>query len=139
MATKTPQPIIHTFKEINKGKYKTTKHYELIDVSMGHSLLSNLLNISKNQNCAFSMPEYWLKVKQDKIWSNYITGLFKTERKNTFKGDSNRRQNLLIFKFSKGTDILTVYYFKDYFTRNIGLVQKYLPMKTKKRAVQLPL
>jgi hypothetical protein len=126
MTTQTPLPITHIFKEINKGKFKSTKHYELVEVSNGTSLLSEALNISKNQNCAQSMPEFWLKIKQGKNWSKfYITGLFKTDQRNIFKGDHNRRQNLLMFKYSEDTEILTVYYFRNYFTKDLS---KILPL-----------
>jgi hypothetical protein len=119
------QPIIYIYQEINKGKYKSTKHYELLNVS-GVSQLSEAINKSKNQNCAQSMPEFWLKIKQGKNWSkNYLTGLFKTNVKNVFKGDHNKRQHLIIFKFSDDTDTLTVYYFKNYYTNELS---KILPL-----------
>jgi len=122
MATQTT-PIIHIYKEVNKGKYRSVKHFELIEAKNGISLLSKLINISKNRNCALSMPDYWLKVKQGKNWSKRcLTGLFKTPIKNLYKGDHNKRQNLLIFKFNDEVDTLRVYYFKNYYTNELSKV-----------------
>ena len=126
MATQTPQPVIHVFKEINEGKYRTTKHYELQEVINGKTLLSNLLNISKNQNCALSMPDYWLKVKLDNKWSGCLTGLFKTEVNLIYKGDINHKKHLVIFKFSSNASILTVYYFKKYYTTDLSNVSQFI-------------
>ncbi|MCF6348710.1 MAG: hypothetical protein L3J20_10490 [Flavobacteriaceae bacterium] len=120
MATQIPQPVTHVFKEINEGKYKSVKHYELQEVLNGTTLLSNLINISKNQNCALSMPDYWLKIKQGKKWSGCLTGLFKTSKNNIFKGDINKRMHLLIFKFSDSASTLTVHYFQNYYTTDLS-------------------
>ena len=120
MATHTP--IIHIFKEINVGKYKSVKHYELIEVKNGSTQLSNLINISKDRNCAQSMPTYWLKIKQGKKWSRCLTGLFKTGIVNTFKGDIQRKRHLIIFKFSDSGNTLTAYYFLNYYTIDLSNV-----------------
>lgn len=123
MATQTPQPVTHIYKEVNKGKHLSVKHFELAEVLNGNSQLSELINISKNRNCAMSMPDYWLKIRQGAKWSKCITGLFKTGNKNLFKGDRDKKQHLLIFKFSDA-DILTVFYFKNYYTRDLSDVIK---------------
>ena len=122
MATHITKPITHIFKEINEGKYKSVKHYELIEVRNGTTFLSNSINISKDRNCAKSNPDYWLKIREGKKWSKNITGLFKVKAKLTYKGDDNHRQNLIIFKFSEGARELTAYYFKDYFTTDLSNV-----------------
>ena len=80
MNTATPQPVTHVYKEVNEGKYKSVKHYELQQCN-GTPLFSTLINISINQNCAQSMPDYWLKIREGKKWTKYITGLFKTSKK----------------------------------------------------------
>lgn len=121
MATQLQKPVTHIFKEINEGKYRSVKHYELVEVVNGNSLLSNQLNISKNRNCALSMPDFWLKIRQGKKWSNCITGLFKTGKSSIYKGDVNKRKHLLIFKFNDEVT-LTVYYFKNYFTNDLSRV-----------------
>jgi len=117
---KTPQPVIHNYKEVNKGKYKTVRHFELSKVINGKSKIVELINIRKNQNCAMSMPSFWLKGKQGKKWTkNYLTGLFKTEYKNIYKGDINRRKHLLIFKFNNEVEGLLIYYFQNYYTNDL--------------------
>ena len=118
MATQIQKPITHIFKEINKGKHRSVKHFELIEVINGNSLLSELLNISVNRNCALSMPDFWLKIRQGNKWSKCITGLFKTDIQTIYKGDVDKRKHLVIFKFSN-EDTLTVYYFKNYFTNDL--------------------
>jgi hypothetical protein len=122
MATHTPTPVIHVFKEIYEGKYRSVKHYELIEVKNGTTQLSNLINISKDRNCAQSMPDFWLKIKQGKKWSRCLTGLFKTGITNIYKGDTFKKKNLIIFKFSDRGNTLTAYYFLNYYTRNLSNV-----------------
>ena len=118
----TATPITHVFSEINEGKYKSVKHYELINVQNGTTQLSQLINISKNQNCAQSMPNYWLKIKNGKKWSNCITGLFKTGVSNIYKGDKDRKKNLIVFKFSDNAKTLTAFFFKNYYTKDLSKV-----------------
>lgn len=122
MATQRPQPIVHIFKEINKGKYRSVKHYELEKTKNGYSQLSETINISKNRNFALSMPLYWLKIRQGKKWSNWITGLFKTDTENVYKGDINKKEHLLIFKFSNDNDTLTIHYYKNYFVNDVSIL-----------------
>jgi len=126
MVTNIPQPIIHIYKEVNKGKYKTTKHFELVEVINGKSQLSEMINLSKNRNYALSMPDYWLKIRQGKKWSKNITGLFKTNVKFVYWGDYNFRQNLILFKFSINAETLTIYYFYNYFTNDLSNVLPFL-------------
>lgn len=126
MATRTPQPITHVFKEVNKGKYRSTKHFELVEVKNGSTQLSELINLSKNRNFALSMPEYWLKIRQGKKWSRFITGLFKTGNKFIFKGDHNKRQSLIIFSFSNDLETITIYYFKNYYTKDLSNVLPFI-------------
>ena len=118
MATITP--ITQVFSEINEGKYASVKHYELQSVLNGTTQLTEQLNISKNRNCAQSMPIYWLKVRNCKKWSNCITGLFSTTEKNIYKGDTNKKKNLVLFKFSDNAKTLTVYYYSDFYTKDLS-------------------
>lgn len=117
MATITP--ITHVFSEINEGKYASVKHYELQSVSNGTNQLSELLNISKNRNCAQSMPIYWLKIRNGKKWSKCITGLFSTTEKNIYKGDTEKKKNLVLFKFSDNAKTLTVYFYSSFYTKDL--------------------
>ena len=118
MATQKPQPVTHVYKEVNEGKFKSVKHYELFE-SSGTPLLSTLINISKDQNYAKSMPELWLRVRQDNKWTKYVTGLFKTSKKGIYKGDTQKKRNLLIFKFSGSGNTLTIEYYENFYTNSI--------------------
>ena len=114
------KPITHVFSEINEGKFKSVKHYELKEVKNGTTQLTEGLNISKDRNCAQSIPDYWLKIKNGKKWSSCITGLFKTGVKNIFKGDKDHKRHLIVFKFSDNAKTLTAYFFKDYYTNDLS-------------------
>ena len=121
MATVTP--ITHVFSEINEGKYKSVKHYELIEVNNGTTQLTELINISKNQNCAQSMPTYWLQIRKDNKWIKpYYTGLFKTWYPNIFKGDKDHKKHLLIFKFSRDCKTLIIDFYQDFYTNDLSKV-----------------
>ena len=41
-----PTPVTHIFKEINKGKYATLKHFELVEVLNGKPILEQTLQIA---------------------------------------------------------------------------------------------
>ncbi len=118
-------PFKYVYQEINEGKYKSTKHYELVDKE-SICYLSDKLNISRDRMYAKSNPDYWLKVRETTKWSHNITGLFKTNEKYLFKGDMYRKKDLLLFKFSDSAKTLTVYYFKGFYTQNIDLVLDYI-------------
>jgi hypothetical protein len=125
MATQT-LPVTYIFKEINIGKYNSVKHYEIVSNNGTQNNLFTLLNISKNRNFAQSMPDYWLKVKQGKKWSNCLTGLFKTSTQNIFKGDLYKKKDLLLFKFSDDADTLTICHFENYFTTDLSNVLQFI-------------
>jgi hypothetical protein len=118
----TATPVTHVFSEINEGKFKSVKHYELIEVQNGTTQLSEQINISKDRNCAQSMPDYWLKIKNGNKWSKCITGLFKTGYNNIFDGDLQKKKHLIIFKFSEDASTLTAYVFRDYYTNDLSKV-----------------
>ncbi len=128
MATQhTPIPVTHIYKEVIKRKYKSTKHFELVEVKSGKSQLSEIINLSKNRKFAKSNPDYWLKTRQDNKWSKKaLTGLFKTNRRFVYKGDENHRQHLILFKFSDDAETLTIYYFKNYFTGDLSKVLPFI-------------
>lgn len=119
----THKPITHIYNEINEGKYKSVKHYELKEVKNGDAKLTELINISKDRNCANSMPDFWLKEREGNKWKPYCTtGLFKTSFKMTYKGDKNRKKNLIIFQFSEDAHTLTAHYFTDFYTTDLSKV-----------------
>jgi hypothetical protein len=120
MNTATPKPIVHIFKEYNIGKFKTTRHYELENVSNGTNQLTDIINISKDRNCAQSMPEYWVQIREGKRWKKpRLTGLFKAGANLIFKGDTQKRTNLVLFKFSDNAETLTIYFYSNFYTKDI--------------------
>ena len=119
-----PKPTTHIYKEINEGKFKTTKHYELVQVDSGNQILSNSINVVVDRGFAKSAPNFWLKIRVGKRWVNF-TGLFKTSTPGIYfadKGINNRKEDLLIVKLSNYERDITVYYFKDYYTANLSEV-----------------
>jgi hypothetical protein len=120
MTTATPKPIVHVFKEYNIGKFKATKHYQLETVSNGTNQLTDIINISKDRNCAQSLPEYWIQIRDGNKWKKLrLTGLFKTSANLIFKGDTQKRTNLVLFKFSDNAETLTIYFYSNFYTRDI--------------------
>tara|TARA_R110002110_G_scaffold199752_5_gene410527 strand:+ start:1152 stop:1556 length:405 start_codon:yes stop_codon:yes gene_type:complete len=118
MAITTPQ--IYIYKEINVDKFGSTRHYELNSRENNFKQPSKLLNISENRKFAKADPVYWVKTHTGKKWNKKIlTGLFPAAMKDTYYGDINKRQHLLIFHFLDEGDCLLVYYFKNYYTRNL--------------------
>lgn len=118
MATATITPVIHIYKEINVGKYKSVKHYELISTKNGSNKLTDLINVSKDRNCAKSSPVFWLQIRKGNKWVKpRLTGLFKTSEKGFFKGDIDKRRCLLIFQFVNNG--LVIYYFENYYSGNL--------------------
>ena len=123
-----PKPTTHIYKEINEGKFKTTKHYELVQVDSGNQILSNLINVVVDRGFAKSDPHFWLKIRLGKRWESF-TGLFKTSTPGIYfadKGTNNRKEDLLIVKFSNYERDLTVYYFKGYYTANLSEVLRFI-------------
>ncbi len=120
MTTATATPIIHVFKEYNIGKFKSTKHYEIKTVTNGTNQLTDIINISKDRDCAQSMPEYWIQIREDNKWKKpRLTGLFKTSENLIFKGDTEKKKNLLLFRFSKDAETLTIYFYSNFYTKDL--------------------
>lgn len=121
-----PTPIRHVYKEINVGKYKTTNHYQIDEVTNGKQILSDLLKISLNRQFAKSSPQYWLYTKYSKVWKG-LTGLFKTSYSGIYHGDKGQnyiKEDLIIFQLSEDKNTLIVYYYKDYYTKDFERVIK---------------
>jgi hypothetical protein len=118
--TKQPKPVTHIFKEINKGQYRTIKHYELSEVKNGEPLLESTLQIADNRAFAKSKSMYWFTHRKNNKWViPRLTGLFATDKPNVFKGDIDNKTNLVLFAVDEVNDILKVHYDKNYSTHNI--------------------
>lgn len=122
MVTVKIQPVVHVYKEINEGKYKSVRHYELKDVQNGKNQLTELINISKDRGFAKSMPDYWLKLKEGKKWGANLTGLFKTTYKGIYIGDTQKKKNLIVFQFPEDEGKLVVHVFTGYYTTDLTTV-----------------
>ena len=125
MATqKTPHHNTYVYNEINIGKNTSTKHYKFNGLIESNDILTNLLNISKNRFYANSNPIYWAKTRKNNKWQTpCLTGLFKTEKCNIFIGDvdiNKVKTHTLVFVFSNNATTLTIYFFKNYYTRNLN-------------------
>lgn len=111
------KPIVLIYDATNLGKFKGTTHYELKEVInsiLTDTDLTELLNLSADRECAKSSPTYWLQVRHENKWHKpRLTGLFKTELQNIYKGDTQKGRNKLVFVFSDLRQTLTVYYFKN--------------------------
>ena len=113
-------PTRHVYKEINVGKFKTTNHYQIVEVSNGTQILSDLLNINLDRQFAKSSPKYWLSTREGNKWQR-LTGLFKTSYSPVYKGDkgqNNVKQDLIICHLADDKSSLIIYYFKDYYLKN---------------------
>lgn len=123
-----PKPTRHLYKEINQGKFKTTWHYSLVESTNDKPILSNLLNINIDRNCAKSSPKYWLSIRPKNKW-NRLTGLFNTFDKNYLigdKGKNNIKEDLIVCRFSEDKTFLIVYYFKKYYTNDLKKVIRFI-------------
>ena len=122
----TPNPIRHVYKEINVGKYKTTNHFQIVEVSNGEQILSDLLNLNLDRQFAKSAPQYWLSTREGNKWQR-LTGLFKTSYFYFYKGDkgqNNVKDDLIICQLSEDKSTLIVYYYEDYYTNDFERVIK---------------
>ncbi|MCB7482466.1 hypothetical protein [Christiangramia sediminis] len=118
MATQyIPTPVIHTYKEINAGKYASVKHYELDEVFNGKSLLSEKINIQKDRKYARSMPDYWLKIRNGNKWSKPLTGFFPTDYEGIYFGDVYYKKHLVLAEFLSNGKEVKIYYYQNYYTR----------------------
>lgn len=119
-----PQPTRHLYTEINQGKFKTTQHFSLVEVTGGKQILTDLLNVNLDRKFAKSKPTLWLNIRPDKKWVQF-TGLFKTRYEHYFMGDkgkNNIKEDLIICRFSEEKSVLIVYYFKGYYSTDIKKV-----------------
>jgi hypothetical protein len=111
------QPLKYEFKATKY--FKTTVHYSLVS-SSSKPQLSDKLNISESRNFAKSKPLFWCQERENNKWKTpRLTGLFPTSRENIYWGCKGRYQNLILFVFKDNQDSLTVYYYENFFTRNL--------------------
>lgn len=115
MRTATHQPTVLIFKEFNIGKSKTVRYYEIENGNISNTPLTKNLRLSNNRQFAKSNPKFWLSVRSPKKWvTPNLTGLFPTSTNNLFFGDTNFKENLILFKFSESHTLKIVFY-KGYY------------------------
>jgi len=118
-----PKPTIHVFQEFNEDKYRSVKHFELVEIKNSSNLLTTKINLSKDRGFAKSNPDYWVRTWQGSKWSaKTLTGLFKTKMPNVFFGYKGKKESLILFKFSNNGSTLTLYYFENFFTNDLTKV-----------------
>ena len=122
-----PKPSIHVFQEFNVGKYRSVKHFDLLEIKNGSSLLSTKINLSKDRGFAKSNPDYWVKLWSGNTWSKKtLTGLFKTKLPNVYFGYKGKKEHLILFKFSNDSNTITIYYFENFFTNDLTKVLEFI-------------
>ena len=121
--TATPTPITHTYNEINIGKYSSVRHYELQVVKNGSPQLEPKVQLANNRQFAKSMPLFWFTHRKGGKWMKpFLTGLFRTSKKDVYKGDISHKTNLVIFIIDDLNKTLTVQYYKGYFTHDTSAI-----------------
>ena len=109
------QPTVLIFKEFNIGKSKTVRYYELSEGNISNTPLTSELRLSNNRKFAKSNPKFWLSVRGPKKWlTPNLTGLFPTSANKLFFGDTNFKENLILFKFSEN-NTLEILFYKGYY------------------------
>ena len=113
----TQKPIKYTFKATKY--FSTTTHYSLVNAT-GKLLISDKLNIAESRDFAKSKPVFWCKEHNGKKWIKpCLTGLFETTKEEVFWGCRGKYKDLIVFAFYNNTTELHVYYYENYFTRNL--------------------
>ena len=124
---KISKPIIYVYKEIRVGKFSTTKHFELVNQNQDFNKFTNQVKITKDRCFARVQPIYWLHTRTGNKWDKpCLTGLFKTSKTNLFIGDSEKKKNLLLFKFSDSAHTLIIYCFENYYSYDLKDALKFL-------------
>ena len=115
------KPVKHEFKATKC--FKTTTHYTVKSEQPTTPLLTEKLNIAKSRGFAKSEPLYWCQERKNSKWvTPRLTGLFKTNKANVLWGCRGHYKDLILFVFKDNSETLTVYYFENYFTRNLDSI-----------------
>jgi hypothetical protein len=107
---------VYQFKELKVNKHSTI--YELTNTSQLTPFVTELVRIEKFQGYsnAYNLAEYY-RIRNTTNWhtSKQITGLWKTQIKEVFYGDTGRGsdRSLLMFKFSENRSRLNIFLFSQ--------------------------
>lgn len=119
-------PIKYVYSEIDEGKCKTTKYYQITESNEKY-LLTEKLRISLNRGFAKSKPNIWLSIRL-RIWVSF-TGLFYNSKYDFYigdKGHNNKKEDLIIVRFLNYQRTAVVYYFKGYYTDDLDKINHFI-------------
>ncbi|MCF1421041.1 hypothetical protein [Mangrovimonas futianensis] len=117
----------YNYKEVNVGKYSTTRHFELVYHSGENDIFSEKIKITNDRGFAKSNPDYWVTEKNDRKWNKQtLSGLFKTDISNIYHGDTKRGKTLLIFEFLKDEHELNLYYVENHTRKDLDQVLNFI-------------
>lgn len=120
MKIQMPEPTIHHYSEVNPGLIPNARHYELNQVVNGSPVFTEFIKISQDGKSTKSKPYFWLEIREDKKWKTpAVIGLFKTNFPGIFNKNSQHKKNLIIVKFGNDASQVTIYYFKDFYSRDL--------------------
>lgn len=122
---KIPQPTVYHY--VLDRKFGEVWHYNLLHCSSNTPELTPRLNISLNRNFAKSKPIYWIRERLGNKWTQTCTtGLFKTIYPNVYRGDLNRKKDLVIASQNIDSKTIRIFVFPDYFSYDLEPVFEYL-------------
>ena len=111
------QPVKYVFKATKY--FKTTTHYSL-QTETENLLISDKLNIAESRDFAKLKPLFWCQERGRKKWIKpSLTGLFETKKEEVFWDCRGKFEHLIIFAFYNNSQDLHVYYYENFFTRNL--------------------
>lgn len=115
-------PIVNEFTEINVGKFKGTKHFELDNLKNVPKIITHKIRLAVNRSFAKSLPTYWLSFRPQNKWIS-ITGLFKTSTPYYFKGDADHKKHLVICRVDEVNNTVILFYFENFYTRDAATIK----------------
>lgn len=118
----TKQKPIKIVYNVSKT-FKEVRHYKSVEPILNTNLLTSEINISKDRKFNNSRGvSYWIKIRHPKKWSKVISGLKSTKRPMLYYGDiptvlNGRKipKHLLVFRFVKVENSLTIYLYENYY------------------------
>ncbi len=120
------KPAELIYKEINIGKSKSVRYYELVKGNISDTSLTELLRVSNNRFFAKSNPIYWLSIRGLTKWIDKpcLTGLFPTSTENQYFGDYNKKESLILFDAVE-PHTLKIQFYKGYYP-NYRTIKEFL-------------
>ncbi len=120
-------PLCFTFKVVKTNKNDTI--YQGFSTNPKNTFITEFIKIEKFQGFsnAFNLGLYF-RIKNQSSWakSKQITGLWKTQSNNIFRGDikEGNTRTLILFKFDYSNELLKVYLFNFGFYPHHSVIDK---------------